>query len=407
MELARRYLGPPRRGVEIGASAINPFPGVAAWNLDCPGSVLFQTAQEAIAGRAAPIDVLGLGRPLPFRSGSLDFLLASHVLEHMPDTIAALTEWSRVVRDGGNVFLIVPHRARTFDAGRPRTPLQHHLADFAVGMTVEASAMVPTSHYHVWETEDLLALVEHLDGAGMLDWELLAVEDVDSKVGNGFTLVVRKRSQPGAPRPAPTARERPVAFHQLTLALPFQVAGRTVEFSVSGPAQPGAGPMLEGAGPVLRDAGPVLPGAGPVARAGAARDATCGLPLWTCPGGLPGVPRGRYRAVPMHAGFPPVAGEAFALDVGAAVDPPVIHAVGRKGSRLRFTGRELGETTWLEVELPDRQVARLLPDWADGALEVDLAGLVVPEVKVPVTACSPPPGGGRGPVFLLREHLGA
>ena len=383
MELARRYLGPPQRGVEIGASAINPFPGLATWNLDYPGGELFQTAQEAIAGRAAPIDVLGFGHPLPFRGGSLDFLLTSHVLEHMPDTIASLAEWSRVVKDGGTVFLIVPHRARTFDANRPRTPLEHHLADYASGMTVEASAMVPTSHYHVWETADLVALVEHLVGVGLLDWELLEVEDVDSKVGNGFTLVARKRSQPAAPVAMADARSRPVAFHQLTLELPFQVAGRTVEHTLPAEAS---------------------------GLAAAPHDTRAdGRPRVTRPDGLAGVPRGRYRAVPVHAGWPPVAGEAFVVDVGPALDPPVIHAVTRTGSRLRFTGRDLGETTWLEVELTDpdggRRTAPLFPSWVDGAPEVDLEGLVVPDVKVPLTACNPPPGGGRGPVFLLREHL--
>jgi hypothetical protein len=110
----------------------------------------------------------------------------------------------------------------------------------------------------------------------------------------------------------------------------------------------------------------------------------------------------------------------------------VIHAVTRVGQRLRFGGRDLSATTWLEVELPDHRRVPLFPAWVpdpapdpvpdgaparvvgggdpgaappSGALEVDLDGLVVPDVRVPLVAVNPPPGGGPGPVFLLREHL--
>ena len=127
MELARRYLGSSsQRGLEIGASSINRFDGIAAWNLDHPSGALFQAAQERIVGEAVPIDVYATGAALPFADRSLDFVLTSHVLEHMPDTIRCLREWSRVVRDGGIVFAIVPHAERTFDAPRPRRVIRAH-----------------------------------------------------------------------------------------------------------------------------------------------------------------------------------------------------------------------------------------------------------------------------------------
>ena len=153
MELARRTLGSLARGVEIGASAFNAFPGVEAWNFDHPGGELFQKAQLEIAGQVARVDVHATADVLPIASGALDFLLASHVIEHMPDTIRALGEWDRVLRVGGIAFLIVPHRERTFDRVRPRTDLRHHLADFALGTTAGNDPLVPTSHYHVWITE--------------------------------------------------------------------------------------------------------------------------------------------------------------------------------------------------------------------------------------------------------------
>jgi len=60
---------------------------------------------------------------------SYDALLASHVLEHLADPLGALAEWQRVVRAGGHVLLVMPHRDGTFDHRRPVTSLDHLRAD--------------------------------------------------------------------------------------------------------------------------------------------------------------------------------------------------------------------------------------------------------------------------------------
>jgi SAM-dependent methyltransferase len=379
MDLALRYLGPPSRGLEIGASAANPFPGLLALHLEQPVDEVYADAQQRLAGARARVDVRADAVRLPVRNGSLPWLLASHVLEHMPDTIAALLAWDRAVAVGGTLFLIVPHKERTFDAARPRTELAHHLADWALGMDVAQSPMAPTSHYHVWITEDLLALIDWLALHDLLDWELLEVEHTDSKVGNGFTIVARKRSarpRPAAPavapgaargatpaagRPAETVAESadapgappdaPPDFHLLTLELPFQVPGRTLEHVVLG-AEPHAPADL---------------------------------------------PRGRWRAVPIHAGVPPRAGTARTLDVGAPVPPPVLEALERDGSFARFRGAHLTPTTYLVVDLGDGTPRHVLPEWADGALVVDTTGLHRPAGGVRVAGVNLPPGGGQGP----------
>jgi ubiquinone/menaquinone biosynthesis C-methylase UbiE len=36
---------------------------------------------------------------------SQDFVIANHLLEHLPDPIGALKEWYRVLRAGGTLFL--------------------------------------------------------------------------------------------------------------------------------------------------------------------------------------------------------------------------------------------------------------------------------------------------------------
>jgi SAM-dependent methyltransferase len=63
-------------------------------------------------------------------NGSYDFVLSSHVLEHVANPVRALTEWIRVLRIGGVLVLVVPHREGTFDHRRPVTTLEHLVADF-------------------------------------------------------------------------------------------------------------------------------------------------------------------------------------------------------------------------------------------------------------------------------------
>jgi len=61
---------------------------------------------------------------------SYDFVLSSHALEHVANPIRALREWNRVLKIGGILVLVVPHREGTFDHRRPLTTLEHLIADF-------------------------------------------------------------------------------------------------------------------------------------------------------------------------------------------------------------------------------------------------------------------------------------
>jgi SAM-dependent methyltransferase len=67
---------------------------------------------------------------VPLPDGSYDFLLSSHCIEHLANPIGALVEWQRVLKPGGVLVLIVPHKDCTFDHRRPVTPLSHLLDDF-------------------------------------------------------------------------------------------------------------------------------------------------------------------------------------------------------------------------------------------------------------------------------------
>ncbi len=47
--------------------------------------------------------------PYPFRDNSFDGLQAVHVIEHVSDVIKAMEEFHRIVRPGGEVFIVTPH----------------------------------------------------------------------------------------------------------------------------------------------------------------------------------------------------------------------------------------------------------------------------------------------------------
>jgi SAM-dependent methyltransferase len=63
------------------------------------------------------------------RDDSLDFVIACHVIEHVPDVVGAINRAMQKLKSGGRLILVVPHRDRTFDAGRSVTPLSHFVAD--------------------------------------------------------------------------------------------------------------------------------------------------------------------------------------------------------------------------------------------------------------------------------------
>jgi hypothetical protein len=55
---------------------------------------------------------------------SYDFILASHILEHIANPIKAITTWKKSLVDSGIIFLILPKKEYTFDHKRPITPIK-------------------------------------------------------------------------------------------------------------------------------------------------------------------------------------------------------------------------------------------------------------------------------------------
>ena len=122
-----------------------------------------------------------------------DFILSSHVIEHIANPLLALSEWLRILKVGGVLILLVPHKDGTFDHRRPLTTIDHLMEDFRQGTnennlshlgeilelhdlekdpgagTFEAfktrsvdNAENRCLHHHVFDTELVLQVLNHM-----------------------------------------------------------------------------------------------------------------------------------------------------------------------------------------------------------------------------------------------------
>lgn len=94
----------------VGGASHAIFPVAARW---CRGRGVDVGAGHWPLPGAVPVDEFrgaGLAHALSeFPAGSLDYVFSSHCLEHIEEWRAALAEWVGRVRQGGIVFLYLPH----------------------------------------------------------------------------------------------------------------------------------------------------------------------------------------------------------------------------------------------------------------------------------------------------------
>ena len=133
--LAHEYLD-GLNGCEIGASPENPFNirGGAYCNIDIPATD--RISHNAYYHNNFAVNIFADGAHLPFKDNCMDYVLSSHVVEHFFDTIGAISEWLRVIRPGGYVFMIIPHKDRIYDINRPVTTVAELLARHSGKLTV-------------------------------------------------------------------------------------------------------------------------------------------------------------------------------------------------------------------------------------------------------------------------------
>lgn len=130
------YVRPHDRGIEIGPSFRPTFPkreGFAVTVVDhCPTADL--RAKYAADGNVPPelkaqiedVDVVWTGsryQDLPGMPGGVDYVVASHVIEHVADVCGFLQDCGGLLRDGGVLLLAIPLRRCIMDCYRPASTL--------------------------------------------------------------------------------------------------------------------------------------------------------------------------------------------------------------------------------------------------------------------------------------------
>ena len=67
----------------------------------------------------------------PVAERSVDFVIANHVVEHVPKPLAALHEWLRVVRPGGYLYVAISEYEGPFEQVQPAAPREQLVTDIA------------------------------------------------------------------------------------------------------------------------------------------------------------------------------------------------------------------------------------------------------------------------------------
>jgi ubiquinone/menaquinone biosynthesis C-methylase UbiE len=170
------------KGVEIGGSAHNSF-GLDTINVDVTKEMtVFKKAEMEICGEYMPVDVVSEGDVLPFEDNQFDFVISSHVIEHIYDPIKAIKEWRRVASK--YVYIIAPKRnALPSDAVKPLTDLQELTGRHMGKITFSGSD--PYCHHTIWTIETFLEMCDQHN------FHVLDYLPTDDKVGNGFTVVIK------------------------------------------------------------------------------------------------------------------------------------------------------------------------------------------------------------------------
>lgn len=231
-QLSRHLVG---AGVELGPGH-HPFPVVYGgtevtyidrWLPDENKALFPELGEAAEFPKPDIVCNFNVDRLKPLDDQSQDFVIASHLLEHVADPLGLLHEFHRVLRPGGTALILLPDRRRTFDRGRAPTPLEHVVHEFEAQVTevdddhllefmrdvegpeyfaafqgsspAEREAELDRQrrrsiHAHCWHEDEfvevLLHAVEHLGHT----WELVdgVLADDEGPEGHEFGYVLRR-----------------------------------------------------------------------------------------------------------------------------------------------------------------------------------------------------------------------
>jgi SAM-dependent methyltransferase len=165
-------------------------------------------------------------------SGSVDFVIVNHLIEHCQDPIGTLLTHARVLREGGVLYLAAPDRRRTdFDRDREETTIEHLVRDHEDGpewsrdghyeewarcaikvapekVAAHAARLEAEDysiHFHTFTAMSFLALLLHCREAYGLPFEVAATETNNHEfivIARRTADVAASESQTRAPRTA-------------------------------------------------------------------------------------------------------------------------------------------------------------------------------------------------------------
>ncbi len=200
-------------GIEIGALH-EPLPvplGVRVRYVDrLTKPMLREHYPELASLPLVDVDIVDDGETLAsVADGSLDFIIANHMLEHCENPLGAVRTHFRKIKPGGVLYYAVPDKRFTFDADRPLTTTGHFIADDTLGpqisraghfdewtrlvekMTDPAAAQKAAErldainysiHFHVWDFESFMYfvdLVRERNTALEFDWSHIGLHGLE------------------------------------------------------------------------------------------------------------------------------------------------------------------------------------------------------------------------------------
>lgn len=132
-EKALQYCNIKGKGLEIGPSFNPILPKREGYDIE----ILDHLNREALIQKYAndpnvpdnlediieEVDYVWHGEPYTelISKDRFDYIISSHLIEHVPNLIEHLRDCSQLLKDGGEYFLIVPDKRYTFDYFRPLT----------------------------------------------------------------------------------------------------------------------------------------------------------------------------------------------------------------------------------------------------------------------------------------------
>jgi predicted SAM-dependent methyltransferase len=186
-KLAHKYC--KGSGIEIGAAAHNPFGLENCLNIGIPeDEEFYRQHQIDMCGEFAEIDIYARADQLPFEDNSLDYVVSSHVVEHLYDLIGTFYEWNRVVKNQGVIFIIFPKcDALPEDIGRPISSIP----EFVYNNVNPPEKFDSTHHVWIFTLELMVNLINFCSGYFNIHWDVIDKLETDDKVGNGHCVVCR------------------------------------------------------------------------------------------------------------------------------------------------------------------------------------------------------------------------